>query len=204
MKFLIVSGPTREPIDPVRYLSNYSTGVMGERLEEAAKKRGHRVTAVRCPGDAETARELLAKLQKLTPAHDALVMAAAVCDKRPVKISPAKIKKNELDTVRLIDNPDILATLARKKSKKQVFIGFALESEKFLENGYRKLVSKRLEAIFIQRVMNDSKPFGNTSLEAYLLTRDKRFRHFRRIDKTQAAELLVREAEDSFRHAKIA
>ena len=202
MKFLIVSGPTREPLDPVRYLSNYSTGVIGARLEEAAKKRGHRVTAVHCPDDAETARDLLTKLRKLVPAHDVLLMAAAVCDKRPSKVFSGKIKKSSLRTVRLVNNPDILAILAKKKTKNQVFIGFALESEKFLENGYRKLIAKKLESILIQRVTLYARPFGETPLQVYLLNKDKRFRHYRRIDKREAAELLVREAEDFFKSGK--
>ena len=90
MRFLIVYGPTQEPIDPVRFISNYSTGTMGRHLVEAAEKRGHKVTAVECPTDAQTANELLAKLKKVLPKNDCLIMAAAVCDMRPKSVSKIK------------------------------------------------------------------------------------------------------------------
>lgn len=195
LKFLIVSGPTREPLDPVRFLSNYSTGTMGRYLADAASKRRHRVTWVRCPDDAETAIELLALLKKEAPKHDVFIMAAAVCDVRPEKISAVKLKKDGLRGIRLVKNPDILATLARSKKRGQVFIGFGLESEAILERGYQKLVGKGLELILLQRVIAKKLPFGETAVEAYLLSPDKRYRYFPSIRKPQIAELLVREAE---------
>ncbi len=201
LRFLVVSGPTREPLDPVRYLSNYSTGVMGDRVAQAAQKRGHEVTRVRCPEDAETARELLAKLKKLVPRCDVFVMAAAVCDVRPVTVRSEKTKKTALKRIRLVRNPDVLATLGRTKKKAQVFFGFALESKDLLRNGFRKLDSKKLEAILVQRVSSKISPFGEARLEAMLLTSDRRYRHFDSINKQQAAELVVREAEDCAAHA---
>ena len=91
IRFLIASGPTREPLDPVRYLSNYSTGTMGKYLAESAKKAGHKVTWVECPNKIETADELEIELKKLLPKNDVLIMAAAVCDVKPKKFSLLKI-----------------------------------------------------------------------------------------------------------------
>lgn len=196
LRFLVVSGPTREPLDPVRFLSNYSTGMMGDRVAHAARKRGHDVTRVRCPEDAETARELLAKLKKLVPKCDVFVMAAAVCDVRPVSVRAEKTKKDDLTSLKLVKNPDVLAALGKSKRPGQVFFGFALESSNLLKNGFRKLDSKKLEALFAQKVTSKRSPFGDTALEAVLLTCDRRYRHFDSINKEQAAELIVREAED--------
>ena len=120
MNFLIAFGPTREPIDPVRFLSNYSTGTMGRCLVEAAKIRGHRVDAVECPNDAETARDLENVLKARMAKTDVLVMAAAVCDARPEKLAAKKIKKQNLGSIKLVKNPDILAGLAKKKRKDQI------------------------------------------------------------------------------------
>jgi phosphopantothenoylcysteine decarboxylase/phosphopantothenate--cysteine ligase len=195
LRFLVASGPTREPLDPVRYLSNYSTGVMGNELAKAVKARGHRLTWVRCPDDAESARELLKRLEKELPKHDVLVMAAAVCDARPVEKSAVKIKKAKLRVIKLVENPDILATLARKKKKSQIFIGFALESEKFLENGFDKVIRKKLEAILVQRVADGVIPFGKRNLDAILIRRDSSLETLRSVTKTRVAALLVKEAE---------
>src|SRR3989338_3246555 len=96
VRFLIASGPTREPLDPVRYLSNYSTGTMGRFLAAEAKKRHHAVDWVECPRDAETAIELQTQLQKRLPKSDVLIMVAAVCDVRPHRVSGIKIKKETL------------------------------------------------------------------------------------------------------------
>lgn len=195
MRFLIVSGPTREPLDPVRYLSNYSTGAMGRHLAEAAKKRRHRVEHIECPASAETARDLLALLKRRLPKNDVLIMAAAVCDARPAVFSARKIKKNKLSSLRLVKNPDILAELSRRKRPRQVFIGFALESQDTLQNGHQKLVSKGLELIVIQRVTKNKTPFGDKPIDAILMDRCGCTSPFRRITKPKLARVLVGAAE---------
>jgi phosphopantothenoylcysteine decarboxylase/phosphopantothenate--cysteine ligase len=201
-RFLIASGPTQEPLDPVRFLSNYSTGTMGKRLVEAARRRGHRVTWVECPRQAQTARELQRKLSALLPKNDVLIMAAAVCDARPARVSAVKIKKGALSAIRLVKNPDILASLAKKKKKGQVFVGFGLESEKILENGLKKLRAKGLELIVLQKVTKKRTPFGERPIEAYLLKKDGDVRRFGSISKERLAGLLVREAEQGARAKK--
>ena len=191
MRFLIVSGPTREPIDPVRYLSNYSTGTMGKHLNDAAKKRGHRVDWVRCPENAETARDLLKELKRRLPKNDVLIMAAAVCDRRPASFSAQKIKKDELSTLRLVKNPDILHELSKIKKKKQIFIGFALESRNILKNGFEKLSRKGLELIVVQKVMRNHTPFGDKPIEAYVVDACGCVEHLRKVSKKALAMLLV-------------
>ncbi|MGH7197292.1 MAG: phosphopantothenoylcysteine decarboxylase [Candidatus Omnitrophota bacterium] len=201
-RFLIASGPTQEPLDPVRFLSNFSTGTMGRHLAQAARRQKHRVTWVECPRDAQTAVELERKLKALLPKNDVLIMAAAVCDARPARVSPTKLKKGALSAIRLVKNPDILATLAKKKRKDQVFIGFGLESEKILANGLEKLRRKGLELIVLQKVTKDKTPFGEKSIEAFILKKNGNVRRFGAISKRKLADFLVREAEAGARGKK--
>ncbi len=195
MKVLIASGPTQEPIDPVRFISNYSTGVMGQRLVAAAKKRGHRVDWVRCPDDAPTALALEKKLKALLPRADVLIMAAAVCDARPAKVLGRKIKKAEFSSLQLVKNPDILACLSQKKKPGQIFIGFALESENFFENALAKLRKKGLDLIVLQKISAKNKPFGDKKVDFFVLDRNNRRRSFPSATKDRVARHLIQEAE---------
>ena len=194
MRFLIVSGPTREPIDPVRFISNYSTGTMGRYLVESAHREKQTVTRVECPKEAETARELLAKLKQLLPKHDVLIMAAAVGDVRPKRVSGRKIKKEDLSSIPVVKNPDILAELSKIKKRGQIFVGFGLESSDVLRSGRRKLVSKKLEAIVLQKVTKKDTPFGEKKIHAYLMKKTGEVREFRSINKQNLARFLIREA----------
>lgn len=204
MRVLIAYGPTREPLDPVRYLSNYSTGTMGKLLVQVAKKFGHQVTAVECPQDAQTARDLLKKLSALVPKHDVLIMNAAVCDVRPKTVSSAKIKKNKLETLKLIKNPDILATLAKKKKKGQIFIGFALESGKLLKNGLSKLRLKNLEVIYIQEVTSKISPFGKAKPKVHSLDRFGSSQSYGILSKERFAKIVILKAENLKMRGKFA
>ena len=195
MKILIASGPTREKLDPVRFLSNYSTGAMGKALAQAAKKRNHRVTWIRCPDQAQSARELEKTLRKNLPHHDALLMAAAVCDVRPERVSSSKIKKGNLSSIRLVKNPDILTALSKLKKKGQMFVGFGLESENLLKNGTEKLKKKKLDAILLQRVTEKNTPFGDKKIDAILLKRNGTLIRFKNQTKGRIAERIVGEVE---------
>ena len=198
IRFLIASGPTREPLDPVRYLSNYSTGTMGRYLAGEAKKAGHKVTWVECPGNTETAAQLEAGLKKLLPKSDVLIMAAAVCDVRPLKFSGKKIKKDQLSSIRLTKNPDILASLSKTKRKDQIFIGFALESENIFKNALKKLEEKKLDLIVLQKVTAKKTPFGDKPIDAFFLDRDEAIMRYRAIKKQKLAGLIVDAAEQLF------
>ena len=157
MRFLVTAGPTREPIDPVRFLSNRSSGRMGYAIAAALRARGHAVTLVSGPValaapagvdcvPVETAREMLAACERAWPACDGLFAVAAVADFRPAETSARKLKRaaGEGRSLELVPNPDVLATLASTKGAR-LAVGFALESEAGEEEARRKLAAKRLD-----------------------------------------------------------
>jgi phosphopantothenoylcysteine synthetase/decarboxylase len=157
--FLITTGGTREYIDPVRFLSNASSGKTGISLAEAALKAGHRVTLIAAaiwrdlPEGAkvlkvETASEMFAAVRKHFRVCDCLIMAAAVSDYTPVRVSKSKIKKTEKSlTIRLRPTPDILSWAAKHKEKKQMVVGFALEDKDIRRRAEKKLKEKGLDMI---------------------------------------------------------
>lgn len=158
MRILITAGPTREAIDPVRFLSNRSSGKMGYALARVAARRGHAVTlisgpvALKPPANAvcvkvTTAAEMLAAVKRRLPECDALVMAAAVSDWRPARMSSQKIKKrNKGMVLRLAPTPDILKTIRPMKGRR-IFIGFAAETERLETSARLKLAQKGLDLI---------------------------------------------------------
>lgn len=160
-KIIITGGRTEEALDPVRYLSNRSSGKMGVALAKAAARMGARVTlvhgrmSVEPPRNTEnflapTAEEMQKRLRELYSKSDAVIMAAAVADFRPEKVSKEKIKRKEKLTLELIPNPDILAGLGKVK-KKQKLVGFALEAGNGLGNGRKKLEEKNLDMLVFNR-----------------------------------------------------
>ncbi len=159
---LVTAGPTREKIDPVRYLTNRSSGRMGYAIAEAALRRGARVLlvsgpiAIAAPGAAEltpveTAAEMLAAVLKLLPESTVVIKTAAVADFRPKATVGQKIKRKGAMTLELEPTADILAEVARRKTS-QVVVGFAAETENVLENARKKLASKSLDAIVVNDV----------------------------------------------------
>ena len=140
-KILITSGPTRQYLDPVRYLTNASSGRMGSALAEMALQFGHDVTVVSGPVsvdypagcrcvDVLTTDEMLAAVTRLFPEHDGLIGAAAPCDYQPRRIQSEKIAKNGQPLqLELVETVDIVATLAQQKLPHQWVVGFALETE---------------------------------------------------------------------------
>lgn len=140
-KILITSGPTRQYLDPVRYLTNASSGRMGAALAQAALELGHRVTVVSGPVSIEypeqaevvevtTTDEMLAAVEELFADSDGLIGAAAPCDYMPYKVSPEKIAKSgDPLTLELLETPDVVASAAARKKPGQWVVGFALETE---------------------------------------------------------------------------
>jgi phosphopantothenoylcysteine decarboxylase/phosphopantothenate--cysteine ligase len=168
---LVTAGPTREKIDPVRYLTNRSSGRMGYAVAEAALRRGARVllvsgpTAIAAPGGAEltrveTAEEMLAAVLKLLPESTVLIKTAAVADFRPKAAAGQKIKRTSEMTLELEPTADILAEVARRKTS-QVVVGFAAETENVLENARKKLASKSLDAIVVNDVSREGIGFDS-------------------------------------------
>jgi phosphopantothenoylcysteine decarboxylase/phosphopantothenate--cysteine ligase len=167
MRFLITAGPTREPIDGVRFLSNRSTGRMGFEVARAARRAGHEVVLVHGPVHlpapeaveavpVETALDMEAAVSERLDWAQALVMTAAVADYRPAERLGGKKRKEEGPWVlTLVRNPDILAGAGETKGTR-VHVGFALESEELLQGAARKLEAKKLDLI----VANGLEAFG--------------------------------------------
>ncbi len=168
---LVTAGPTREKIDPVRYLTNRSSGRMGYAIAEAALRRGARVllitgpTAIAAPDAAEvtrvdTAEEMHAAVLQSLPESTAIVMTAAVADFRPKAAAEQKIKRKGELMLELEPTADILAEVARRKAS-QVVVGFAAETENVLENARQKLASKSLDAIVVNDVSREGIGFDS-------------------------------------------
>ena len=183
---LVTAGPTVEPIDAVRYISNYSSGKMGYAIAEAAAAAGARVVlvsgpvALAAPAGVEvvpvkTARDMLAAASEVFPAADAAIFAAAVADLRPANPADRKLKKGRDDAVLanvpLTENPDILATLAAGKRADQYVVGFAAETNDVLMNAHAKLVKKNADMIVANQV-GDGLAFGTDDDEVWLVTAD--------------------------------
>jgi phosphopantothenoylcysteine decarboxylase/phosphopantothenate--cysteine ligase len=168
---LVTAGPTREKIDPVRYLSNRSSGRMGYAIAEAALRRGARVmlvsgpTAIAVPGAAEltrveTSEEMRGAVVKLLPESTVVIKTAAVADFRPKAAVGQKIKREGEMMLELEPTADILAEVARRKTS-QVVVGFAAETENVLENARKKLASKSLDAIVVNDVSREGIGFDS-------------------------------------------
>jgi len=199
MRLLVTAGPTREPLDPVRFLSNGSSGRMGYAIAAAAARRGHDVLLITGPAEIAppadvttvrvvTAMQMLDACLRNFAEADALVMTAAVCDYRPAAYSESKLKKDgQTDLVlRLVPNPDVLATLGAQKGR-QVLIGFALETHDALANARHKLKAKGCDAL----VLNAPASIGSAKADFTLLTADGATEHLGTLDKSALAERLI-------------
>ena len=181
-RVIVTSGPTHEPIDPVRYIANRSSGKQGHAIAAAASAAGADVVLVRGPVNlpdpahvevrkVETAREMLTAVEDSLPA-DVAIFAAAVADWRPSQAGAQKIKKgNGTPGLALIENPDILATIARRNAKRpRLVIGFAAETEKVIEHAQQKLARKGCDWIVANDVSPDSGVMGGDRNAVHLVT----------------------------------
>jgi len=185
VRVLVTSGPTHEPIDPVRYIANRSSGKQGHAIAEAAAKAGAKVTLVSGPVNVpdprgvnivkvEAARDMLAAVEAALPA-DVAVFAAAVADWRSASNSREKIKKTGKSTpeLALVENPDILATVAHRKTRRpKLVIGFAAETERVVEHAKAKLARKGCDWILANDVSPETGIMGGDSNTIHLVTRD--------------------------------
>ena len=179
---LITAGPTREKVDPVRYLTNRSSGRMGYALAESALRRGARVllvsgpTALTPPGAAEVTRvesteEMRDAVLKLLPQASIVIKTAAVSDYRPKAAAGQKIKRKGPMNLELEATPDILRELSLKKGS-QLIVGFAAETENVLENARQKLLSKNLDAIVVNDVSREGIGFDSARNAVTIITRE--------------------------------
>ncbi len=182
---LITAGPTQEAIDPVRYLTNRSSGKMGYALAEAALRRGARVilvsgpTALKAPAKAElvavkTAEEMRNEVLRYLPQASIVIKAAAVADYRVPQAAEQKLKRRGGPfTLQLEPTPDILLEVAARRAAQQAIIGFAAETENVLENGRRKLRDKKIDAIVINDVSQPGIGFDSDRNAVTILTQDE-------------------------------
>ena len=180
---LVTAGPTREKIDPVRYITNRSSGRMGYAIVEAALSRGARVllvtgpTPISAPDAAEvqsveTAEEMRAAVLKWLPESTVVIKAAAVADFRPKETAKQKIKGKGPMTLELEPNVDILAEIGRRRTS-QVLVGFAAETENILENARKKLASKAVDAIVVNDVSREGVGFDSDRNAVTIITHDE-------------------------------
>lgn len=202
-RVMVTAGPTVEPIDPVRYLTNRSSGKFGYALATAAAQRGAEVTLisgpVALPAPAgvemryvESARDMLAAAEEAFGNADIALFAAAVADMRPANPADKKLKKGkndaELSAIQLTENPDILATLGHKKQN-QVVIGFAAETNDVIPNAQKKLAKKGADMIVANEV-GANKTFGKDDDEIWLVT-DGGAEHVDPAPKTELAHTIL-------------
>ncbi len=202
MRILVTAGPTREKIDPVRFLSNYSTGTFGYEIARAALRRGCRVTLISGPTclkvpvglkliRVESAIQLRDAVKREAKKSDCLIMAAAVsdwCIKREVK---NKIKrrpgKNRLE---LIENPDILSEVSKNKGR-LISVGFALETENLVKNAFKKLKEKNLDLIIANQLSRKRNVFGDNAVDVLMIDRLGNKMAVRRKSKKALAEIVL-------------
>jgi len=202
---LVTAGPTCEDIDPVRYITNRSSGKMGYAVAEAGARRGAEVTLISGPTalatpegvervDVRTAEEMLAAARKHFPSCSLAVFAAAVADYRPAEPASSKIKRSkETLTIRLEPNTDILAALAKEKGER-IVVGFAAETDHVAENARKKLAQKNADLIVANDVTAVGAGFDHDTNIVTLFSRDGRDLPLPRMSKADVAERILDEA----------
>lgn len=183
-KILVTAGPTREAIDPVRFITNHSTGKMGYAIAKAAALRGAEVTLVTGPATAprprfvkvveiQSAREMFEAVTAVSDSQDAVIKAAAVADYRPASVGTEKTKKSDGDMfIELERTDDILAYLGSHKNPGQLLCGFSMETQNMLENSRVKLEKKNLDLIIANNLKVEGAGFGTDTNVVTLITRE--------------------------------
>lgn len=213
-KIVVTAGPTFEPIDPVRFIGNRSSGRMGFALANAAAQRGAEVTLISGPVslatprqttriDVRTAAEMMAALDELFLKQDALIMSAAVADFAPATVADRKIKRamagsSEI-SISMKSNPDILKTLGSKKTS-QVLVGFALETENGMENARKKLSEKNLDAIVLNDPGVDGAGFETDTNVVTIIKRTGTPRELPKMSKFDVANEILNEIAPLLKH----
>jgi phosphopantothenoylcysteine decarboxylase/phosphopantothenate--cysteine ligase len=204
-KIIITAGGTREPIDPIRFIGNRSSGKQGFALAMAAASRGAQVHLVTANTDlptiegititnVETAEQMLAVLDFEFPHCDALIMSAAVADARVDHYSDIKIGKESLNTLSLVNNPDILKSLASVKKPGQIIVGFAAETisdiNELKASASAKLSSKSLDLIYVNNVSNGA-VFGSEKTKGFIIDKERNVIQVPEISKDTLSDILL-------------
>jgi phosphopantothenoylcysteine decarboxylase/phosphopantothenate--cysteine ligase len=202
VRFLITAGPTREPIDPVRYLSNRSSGKMGYAIAEAAIEAGHEVTLISGPVSVDrprgsavvpisTSDEMFAAVRQHSSRCDILVMCAAVADYKPAKFSKSKIKKrSENISLELVPTRDILKSLP--KDRQYLVVGFAAETENVAANAQKKLQEKNCDIVVANDVSRADTGMESDENEVEIFFRNGEKKKISRASKKIVARELVK------------
>ena len=184
MRFLVTAGPTREPIDPVRYISNRSSGKMGYAIAEAALTEGHDVTLISGPASVEpprnanlipvsTSDQMFEAVHRHADKCDICVLCAAVADYKPANVSSTKIKKRDAKfSLELIPTRDILDSLGHKQDRQFVLVGFAAETDHVEENAAKKLRAKNCDIIVANEVSGADSGMESDVNEVIILFRN--------------------------------
>ena len=200
---LVTAGPTREWMDPVRFLSNPSSGKMGYALARAARNRGWKVNLVSgpvslkvpagvTPSFVETALEMRDECAKLFPSCNMLLMSAAVCDHRPKNMVDQKIKKSRMtESLELESNPDILSELGSQKAEGQILVGFAAETADCEANALSKMHEKNLDWIVLNEVGLEGGAFGSDDNSVTLFGKNGSRQSFGSAGKLEIANALL-------------
>jgi len=214
VRFLITAGPTREPIDPVRYISNRSSGKMGYAIAEAALAEGHHVTlisgpvSVEAPRDASlisvsTSDEMFEAVHQHADQCNICVLCAAVADYKPAAISPTKIKKRgEKFSLELVPVREILDSLGHKQDRKFVLVGFAAETDHVEQNAAKKLRAKNCDIMVANDVSGRDSGMESDVNEVIILFRNGERKKISRAPKTIIARELVKNIF-KFRNKKV-
>lgn len=202
-KILVTAGPTREALDPVRFLTNHSTGKMGYAIARVAAARGAEVTLVTGPTEIkkpgfvkvvpiESAREMYEAVTAVSEEQDAIIKAAAVADYRPAHVSDEKIKKKDGDelSIPVERTDDILAYLGSHKKPGQFLCGFSMETEHMLENSRKKLEKKNLDMIVANNLKVAGAGFGTDTNIVTLITKAGEWQ-LEKMSKEQVADKLL-------------
>lgn len=211
-KVCVSAGPTREAIDPVRYISNNSTGKMGVEIAKMAAYRGAKVSLVMGPSnvfvpdfinriDIKSAEDMYEEIMKISDSQDIIIKAAAVADYTPANYSDEKIKKKDGDlSIELSRTKDILKELGERKEnnpKKQFICGFSMETENMEENSKNKLAKKNADMIVANNVKVDGAGFGTDTNVVTIFTKDNEIR-LDKLSKTEVAEKIFDEIVRNF------
>lgn len=203
MHVMVTAGPTREAMDPVRFLSNHSTGKMGYAIARSAKMRGAQVTLISGPVSlppvdgvimvpVTSALDMREAVMQNLPESDFVIKAAAVGDYRPAELKTDKIKKHDDDmSVALVRNPDILAEIGRNRREDQVICGFSMETRDLLENSAKKLQNKNCDVIVANNLKVKGAGFAGDTNVVTLLYRDGTTEPLALMGKDSVADILL-------------
>jgi len=205
-RILVTAGPTIEPLDPIRFISNYSTGTIGYEIAREGKRQGFEMCLISGPVrlsavsgikviNVTTAKEMEKAVLEKINRYDCIIMTAAVCDFRPEKIEKNKIKKKDRLRISLVKNTDILSKIGSKKNI--IKVGFALETESPEKNGKKKLETKKLDFIVVNVKERGKNPFGAGKKDYIVIgAESEKKERFDGITKKKMAKIILKTVEN--------